>query len=56
MLPRMTETDAPSSVAYKIPTHADFLIAYSTVPGRSIVIFFINNFQALINILYFYKL
>lgn len=33
MLPRMTETDAPSSVAYKIPTHADFLIAYSTVPG-----------------------
>ena len=38
MLPRMTETDGPS-VAYKIPTHADFLIAYSTVPGN-----FINNF------------
>ncbi|EFX74107.1 hypothetical protein DAPPUDRAFT_307426 [Daphnia pulex] len=33
MLPRVTETDSPSAVAYKIPTHADFLIAYSTVPG-----------------------
>ncbi|XP_057366015.1 caspase-1-like [Daphnia carinata] len=33
MLPRITETDSPSAVAYKIPTHADFLIAYSTVPG-----------------------
>lgn len=37
MLPRMTETDAPSAVAYKIPTHADFLIAYSTVPGLFIL-------------------
>jgi caspase-like apoptosis-related cysteine protease len=34
MLPRITETDSPSAVAYKIPTHADFLIAYSTVPGK----------------------
>ena len=28
-----TETDSASSMSYKIPTHADFLIAYSTVPG-----------------------
>ena len=34
MLPRITETDSPSAIAYKIPTHADFLIAYSTVPGH----------------------
>lgn len=33
MLPRMTETDGPGDVTYKIPTHADFMIAYSTVPG-----------------------
>jgi len=33
MLPRMTETDGPSDVSYKIPTHADFMIAYSTIPG-----------------------
>lgn len=35
MLPRITETDSPSAVSYKIPTHADFLIAYSTVPGTN---------------------
>ena len=29
----MTDTDSPPAIAYKIPTHADFLIAYSTVPG-----------------------
>ncbi|EDX14899.1 GD21467 [Drosophila simulans] len=28
-----TETDGDSSMSYKIPVHADFLIAYSTVPG-----------------------
>lgn len=29
---RRTETDG-SAMSYKIPTHADFLIAYSTIPG-----------------------
>ena len=33
MLARMTETDGPGDISYKIPTHADFMIAYSTVPG-----------------------
>lgn len=28
-----TETDGSSSASYKIPTHADFLIVFSTVPG-----------------------
>ncbi|CAD6992395.1 caspase [Ceratitis capitata] len=28
-----TETDGESSMSYKIPLHADFLIAYSTIPG-----------------------
>lgn len=28
-----TETDSSSTTTYKIPTHADFLIAYSTIPG-----------------------
>ncbi|XP_052901246.1 caspase-like [Anopheles moucheti] len=28
-----TETDSSSSMTFKIPTHADFLIAYSTIPG-----------------------
>ena len=28
-----TQTDS-SAMSYKIPTHADFLIAYSTIPGR----------------------
>ncbi|XP_030369561.1 caspase [Scaptodrosophila lebanonensis] len=28
-----TETDGDSSMSYKIPIHADFLIAYSTIPG-----------------------
>ncbi|CAD7094203.1 unnamed protein product [Hermetia illucens] len=28
-----TETDGESSMSYKIPIHADFLIAYSTIPG-----------------------
>lgn len=31
-----TETDSGDSpsMAYKIPVHADFLIAYSTIPGK----------------------
>lgn len=31
-----TETDSSDnqSMAYKIPIHADFLIAYSTIPGK----------------------
>ena len=35
MLERKTETDGPdgSDVSYKIPTHPDFMIAYSTIPG-----------------------
>lgn len=35
-----TETDSSDSqtMAYKIPIHADFLIAYSTIPGE-----FLNN-------------
>lgn len=28
-----TETDGESSMSYRIPVHADFLIAYSTIPG-----------------------
>ncbi|XP_017865459.1 PREDICTED: caspase-1 [Drosophila arizonae] len=28
-----TETDGDSSTSYKIPTHADFLFSYSTIPG-----------------------
>lgn len=28
-----TETDGETSMSYKIPLHADFLIAYSTIPG-----------------------
>ncbi|XP_041977640.1 caspase-1-like [Aricia agestis] len=28
-----TETDGSSSMSYRIPNHADFLIAFSTVPG-----------------------
>lgn len=31
-----TETDANSSISYSIPVHADFLIAYSTIPGESL--------------------
>ncbi|KAM7360114.1 death related ICE-like caspase [Cochliomyia hominivorax] len=29
----ITQTDGDSSMSYKIPVHADFLIAYSTIPG-----------------------
>lgn len=31
-----TETDSADNqtMAYKIPVHADFLIAYSTIPGK----------------------
>lgn len=29
-----TETDSNSTISYSIPVHADFLIAYSTVPGE----------------------
>ncbi|XP_011196246.2 caspase-like [Zeugodacus cucurbitae] len=32
-LNRHTETDGDSSMSYKIPLYADFLIAYSTIPG-----------------------
>ncbi|XP_011196296.2 caspase, partial [Zeugodacus cucurbitae] len=32
-LNRRTETDGDSSMSYKIPLHADFLIAHSTMPG-----------------------
>lgn len=33
LLSKTTETDGESSMSYKIPIHADFLIAYSTIPG-----------------------
>ena len=29
-----TETDS-AALSYKIPSHADFLIAYSTIPGKT---------------------
>lgn len=29
-----TETDSAGSISYSIPVHADFLIAYSTIPGQ----------------------
>ncbi|XP_053623520.1 caspase-1-like [Plodia interpunctella] len=32
-LSNITETDGSSSTQYRIPVHADFLIAFSTVPG-----------------------
>ncbi|XP_050345157.1 caspase-1-like isoform X1 [Nymphalis io] len=32
-LSNRTETDGSSSASYRIPTHADFLIVFSTVPG-----------------------
>lgn len=32
-LKERTETDGQPTVTFRIPTHADFLIAYSTVPG-----------------------
>lgn len=28
-----TETDSNATVNYSIPVHADYLIAYSTIPG-----------------------
>lgn len=28
-----TETDGQPGHSYRIPSHADFLIAYSTIPG-----------------------
>lgn len=31
-----TETDSNGTISYSIPVHADFLIAYSTIPGMSI--------------------
>ena len=31
----LTQTDNESSLCYKIPNYADFLIAYSTIPGFS---------------------
>lgn len=29
-----TETDSNATHSYSIPVHADFLIAYSTIPGK----------------------
>lgn len=29
-----TETDSAGNISYSIPIHADFLIAYSTIPGE----------------------
>ena len=29
-----TETDSSGSMSYTIPVHADYLIAYSTIPGE----------------------
>ena len=29
-----TETDSNATHSYSIPVHADFLIAYSTIPGE----------------------
>ena len=29
-----TETDSNGTISYSIPVHADFLIAYSTIPGK----------------------
>lgn len=49
MLPRITETDSPSAVAYKIPTHADFLISYSTVPGHKPTIYLENELYSFVN-------
>lgn len=38
-----TQVDGgPSS--FKIPNHADFLIAYSTIPGKQIKCILINNY------------
>jgi caspase 7 len=34
MKSQVTETDSNSSISYSIPVHADFLIAYSTIPGK----------------------
>ena len=45
MLPRTTVTDCSyPTVAYKIPTHADFLICYSTLAGNSQITNFSPNF------------
>lgn len=33
MLRERTETDSDSTMSYSIPVYADFLIAYSTIPG-----------------------
>lgn len=52
-----TQTDAGGSSSYKIPIYADFLIAYSTIPGEKIicyrVLFFEHNVET--NDLYKYK-
>lgn len=34
MRSQVTETDSNSTISYSIPVHADFLIAYSTIPGE----------------------
>lgn len=39
-----TETDGQSINSYRIPSQADFLIAYSTVPGNYNNIFLITSF------------
>ena len=33
MIMTRTETDGGATTSYKIPNHADFLVAYSTIPG-----------------------
>lgn len=35
-----TETDGQGANTYRIPTQADFLIAYSTVPGKKTTVFY----------------
>lgn len=38
---RRTETDG--QISYKIPIHADFLIAYSTIPGTTLCVILTYN-------------
>lgn len=48
-LKERTETDGMPTNTFRIPNHADFLIAYSTIPGISLIrhslIFKIQNFR-----------
>lgn len=40
-----TETDSNSSMSYSIPVHADFLIAYSTIPGMTLIVFLLSSLR-----------